>query len=300
MEKDGVLNHLMFHKALISDNEEDGRIDRYLRIMNEMENGLIIGIRDPMEKSIATIFELVIEQKFDPWDINIAEFTKMYLKRVKKEDHVNFVTAGRLILMAWSVLKLQSDRLLLEAQPPVPEERQDWMDEMDIYDSPEDFDFTNSVVRNETAPIQEIMRTPPSRPVTLIELVNAFDDALSDASKVRKRDDNAKRIKAPNFHQNVHKENLNEDLELTWNRILGFNGKAIPIHNIWMSDKWDRVTVFVAVMFLARMNKVKLWQRNFPYGEIFVKCLNHSKGLSFEELILINAEKKSMEEEVEA
>lgn len=298
MDTASILNHLIFHKSLIHENGTEQRIERYLRIIEDMESGLIIGIKDPLERTIATVFELVIEQKFDPWDINISEFTKMYLKRVKKEDYVDFVTAGRLILLAWSVLKLQSDKVLLDTQPPEPAQ-ENWIQEMEIYDSPEDLDFTHSIVSSDMPPIHEIIRKKPSRPVTLIELVNAFDDALKDASRMRLREP-GKRIRAPNFHQNVHKENLNEDLELAWKRILEFNGSAIPLHNLCTNDSWDIVTIFTAVLFLAHMKKIKLWQRNFPRGEIFVKSLDHSKELSFTELMGDETEQKLMEEKVEA
>jgi segregation and condensation protein A len=263
MDKASVLNHLMFHKALISENDEDERINRYLQIIENMDYGLVVGIK---------------------WDINIAEFTKMYLARVRKDDYVNFVTAGRLILMAWSVLKLQSEKVLVAAIPPEPVEESDWMDAMDVYDAPEDLDFTHTVMRTNEPPLQEYARNQPTRPVTLMELVNAFDAALQDAATTHRRQTQVK-FKPPNFHVNVHKEDLNEDLELTWNRILQFNGSAIPLHNLCTEDAWDIATVFMAVLFLAKMKKIKLWQRHFPYGEIFVKRANGSTELSLTELV---------------
>lgn len=299
MDNAGVLNHLMFHKALIGENGEDERINRYLKIIENMDYGLVVGIKDPLEKTIATVFELVMEEKFDPWDINIAEFTKMYLKRVKKDDYVNFVTAGRLILMAWSVLKLQSEKVLIEAIPPEPVEETDWMDAMDVYDAPEDLDFTHTVIRTNEPPLQEFTRNQPTRPVTLMELVNAFDAALQDAATIHRRQTPGK-FKPPNFHVNVHKEDLNEDLELTWNRILEFNGNAIPLHNLCTEDAWDIATVFMAVLFLAKLRKVKLWQRNFPYGEIFVKRANGSTELSLTELVKEAGTQMDAGEEVEA
>lgn len=299
MDTADVLNHLLFHKALIDEEGEDERINGYLKIIADMEKGMIIGIKEPWERTIATVFELVMEHKFDPWDINIAEFTKMYLKHVKKEDYVNFVTAGRLVLMAWSVLKLQSEKVLVQAMPPEPQdEPEDWMQSMDIYEAPEDLDFTHTVMSAETPPIQEIARTQPERPVTLIELVDAFNEAMKDAS--RPRHHKSAKIVPPNFHVNVHKEDLNEDLELTWNRILEFNGNAIPLHNLCTNDCWDVVTVFMSVLFLTKMKKIKLWQRNFPYGEIFVKSLNGSKELQMVKLPVAGLEEdpESMEEKV--
>ena len=39
----------------------------------------------------------------------------------------------------------------------------------------------------------------------------------------------------------------------------------------WTSDSWDRVTVFVSVLFLVRFGKLRAWQDDFPSGEIFVE-----------------------------
>ena len=119
-----VLNHLMFHKALTADHESGERITRYLEMVHEIEGGHYLAVRDPMEKAIAAAFELVIAEQFDPWEIDLAAFTKLYLEKVRDDGVVNFVTAGKLVAMAWSILKMQSDGLLARAEPPAS---QDWL-----------------------------------------------------------------------------------------------------------------------------------------------------------------------------
>ncbi|TLZ51200.1 MAG: hypothetical protein E6K18_05685 [Methanobacteriota archaeon] len=100
-----VLNHLMFHKALTADHESGERINQYLQMVHEIEGGHYLAVRDPMEKAIAAAFELVIAEQFDPWDIDLAAFTKLYLEKVRDDGVVNFVTAGKLVAMAWSILR---------------------------------------------------------------------------------------------------------------------------------------------------------------------------------------------------
>ncbi|MCK4445238.1 MAG: hypothetical protein KAW09_11885, partial [Thermoplasmata archaeon] len=141
---EAVLNHLLFHKSIISEDDDSDRIDRYLHMVEEIDKGMHIVVEDPFEKSIAAAFELVIEHMFDPWDINLREFTRMYLKQVKKEGYVNFVVAGKLVLMAWSILKLQSEEVLVWAEPPKQEEEcyfSDWELDSTLYQEPEDLDF---------------------------------------------------------------------------------------------------------------------------------------------------------------
>ena len=273
-----VLNHLMFHKALLNDHEAGERINRYLQMVQEIEHGHYLAVRDPMEKAIAAAFELVIEQGFDPWEIDLAAFTKLYLEKVRDDGVVNFVTAGKLVAMAWTILKLQSDELLGKAEPPKPEDFYfaDWDLGLDVYDSPEQFDYTQAVLQGRV-PLQEAIRREGKRAVTLVELVQAFDEARVEAARqfelAALREKN--RPTAPkDFGNKVHGEDLNEDLALTWSRIVNHNGGPIPLALLGNRDAWERVTVFTAVLFLAKMEKVALAQEDFPFGEIFVKRLS--------------------------
>ena len=287
---EAVLNHLLFHKALISEQENGERIAKYLQMIEEINNGMHIACRDPVEKSLAAAFELVIESKFDPWDINLVEFTKMYLKKVRSDGDVNFIVAGRLILMAWSILKLQSDEVLEDATPQLPAEEcffSDWDVPPEFYQAPEDLDYTNVIMHTGANPLKQAVRRHPERKVTLIELVDAFDEARRE-SEYRAKIESLRVANVEQeveFHSNVHKENLTEDMMLTWARIRQFNGKAIPLHNLWDNDVWDRVTVFVSVLFLCMMQKVTLWQRRMPHGEIFVKSLAGEEMLTREDVV---------------
>lgn len=276
---EAVLNHLLFHKALISERESGGRIAKYLGMIDEINSGMHIAVRDPMEKSLAAAFELVIENQFDPWDINLVEFTRMYLKKVKSDGGVNFVVAGRLVLMAWSILKLQSDEVLEDAEPQLQTEDcffSDWEIPPDFYQAPEDLDYTNAVLNTGSNPLNRAIRRQPRRKVTLIELADAFDEARKEAelrAKIHSQRQPATEEKEVDLRSKVHKENLTEDMIVTWSRIRKFNGNAIPLHDLCNGDVWDRVTVFVSVLFLCMMQKVDLWQKRMPHGEVFVKSL---------------------------
>ena len=72
-----VLNHLLFHKALISENNGAERISRYVSMLGEIDQGMHVALRDPFEKAVAAAFELVIEKQLDPWDLDLAQFTRM-------------------------------------------------------------------------------------------------------------------------------------------------------------------------------------------------------------------------------
>ena len=286
-----VLNHLLFHKSLISEEDGGERINRYLSMLNEIDQGQHVAVRDPFEKSVVATFELVLEKQLDPWEIDLVEFTKLFLDKVRKDGVVNFVTAGKLVFLAWSILKLQSDKVLLAAQPPEAEAPGDGWD-LDLYRDPEDVDYNHLILDNAKMPLSEAIRREGRRAVTLMELMDAFDEARREAEiqvQLNALREQAIKRFAPNFHQKVHGEDLTEDIGLTWGRLSQFNGDPIPLRSLVAGSVWDEVTVFMALLFLAQLQKVKLWQKEFPHGEIYVKRLSTEETIATEELLAIPA-----------
>ena len=285
---DAVLNHLLFHKSLISEQDAGERISSYMAMVQEIDQGHYLAVRDPVEKCIAAAFELVLEKQLNPWDINLAQFTRMYMEKVKDDGYVNFVTAGKLVSMAWSILKMQSEQVLSSAQPPQEEFAfADWNLDSMSYCEQGDFDFTQSVIGGRTVPLQEAIRREGKRAVTLMELMDAFDEAKVEAERhlqlVAMRE-KARNIRLEIPVGRIHSEDLFEDLDSTWTRITNFNGSPIPISDLWNGDAYDKVTIFTSVLFLANLQKIRLWQKKLPYGEIFVQRLTEEKELAAEEM----------------
>jgi len=292
---EAILNHLLFHKALISEENGGEKISSYMNMVQEIEQGHYIAVRDPFEKSIAAAFELVLEKQMNPWDINLAEFTKMYMEKVKDDGYVNFVTAGKLVFMAWSILKMQSDEVLTAAEPPGEEFLfADWDLNLGFYEDAGDIDYNQIVLKGETKPLQEAIRRPGKRAVTLIELMSAFDEAKEEAERhlelmaLRER---ASNIRAVIPRRNIHSDDLMEDLSSTWSRISEFDGAPIPLVDIYDGDIWDRITVFTSILFLANLQKIKIWQKKLPYGEILIQRLVEEDELTTEELSAITGTK---------
>jgi len=286
-----ILNHLLFHKALISETEGGERINRYLAMLNEIDQGMHVAVRDPFEKSVVAAFELALERRLDPWEINLVPFTKLFLDKVKKDGSVNFVTAGKLVFLAWSILKMQSDKVLLDAMPPEPPADVGGWD-LDMFRDPADLDYNQVVLAGTATPLTEAIRREGRRAVTLMELMDAFDEARRESEiqlQLNALREQAIRKFAPNFHRKVHGEDLTDDIALTWHRLAQFNGEPIPLRQLTAGDVWDEVTVFMSLLFLAHLEKVKLWQKELPYGEIYVKRLSMTAELPMEELLAIPA-----------
>jgi segregation and condensation protein A len=166
---EGVLEHLLFHKAMIDDDAGSDKVDRYLKVLGD--TGSQVLQRDPLDRSIEMVFELVLSNDLDPWDIDLMRFTQLYAEKVRDQE-VNFVLAGKLMLMAWSILRMQSERVLSNSEVPVLE----CYDTEDVEMFPSDQPRTVLRMPDEIE-LDEVVRHRGSRPVTLFELLDAFEEA---------------------------------------------------------------------------------------------------------------------------
>ena len=289
MSEQQLVNHLLFHKALIDEHDGSERINDYIRLVKERGQGHHVGIEDPFDRSISLAFELVLDQGMDPWAIDLVRFTGLYMDRVKKGEQIDLITAGKLLHMAWSILRMQSEKLRESAEPPVlpdPEPVDPWAD-IDTTWAEEDPDqaYNERVLQaNPDDVLDEKVRHKGDRKVTLMELVEALEEARREADLraqlVEKRETEKahrsalRRGKAENA---AHKEDPESDIREVWERILGQNGLPIPITSIQERSRDDMVKTLVSILFLARANKIRIWQDNFPYGMIYVQNPNAAK-----------------------
>ena len=281
MTEKEMVRHLLFHKAIHSEDGSTARIDEYVRMLRERGEGTHVAFADPFDRSIALAFELVLEQGMDPWHIDLVRFTALYLERVREGAEIDLITAGKLLHMAWSILKLQSAQVRQNAEPPPePEpEAPSWEDiPLDAVDDP-DAAFTDRILApGEDAPLDEKVRHKGDRKVTLMELVDALEEARREA-EVRKAILEARETEKANRRAKrkgraedaAHKDDQEGDIAEVWERILGKNGVPIPITDIQAKSREDMVKTLVSILFLARANRIRVWQENFPYGMIFIQ-----------------------------
>lgn len=270
-----VLNHLLFYKSLISENDE--KIDHYLELVEKLDGGNFISIQNPFDRALAAIFELVIEHALDPWNIDLVEFAKMYHEKIKESEDIDFITAGRIILMAWAILHIQSENLRIKAEPQEPQPEEDLS--IDLFSTPEEMDYTNIVLNAQELPIQPLALHPSSRPVTLMELVNAFDEARVEAER-RLHLEEIRKENVQKFQSirpiKVHEESIEKDISELWPKIEQKKGRFTFSSLLnGCRSKSLIVGMFVALLHLAKMNRIRIWQDKIPYGEIYIEVLNN-------------------------
>jgi segregation and condensation protein A len=111
------------------------------------------------------------------------------------------------------------------------------------------------------------------RPVSLVELLDAFEEARADAEIAEARAKIREQMTKSDqkYDPRNHSEDLEKDVEMVWSRIMKCGNGPIVIDDIFSGGKEDRVTVFISLLFLARNGKIALWQEDLPYGQIFME-----------------------------
>ncbi len=256
--------HLLFHKALIDDNVASEKIDRYLNILNEAPD--CERMQDPIDESIRTVFRLVLEQDFDPWSIDLREFVRTYTNKVNSSNKFDIMVAGKLILMAWKVLRMQTDATKMES-----DRNDDYYEFEEIEEEIADYEPTLYVPG---ISLRETYARTPQRPVTMMELLDAFEEAREEiiASVERERVRQELRAKEPKvFDNKAHKEVSESDVEVVWQRIQRIGTGAFSITELFVPNIDDNITVFLSVLQLVRDGKLSIWQNELPYGDIMVE-----------------------------
>jgi len=279
---DDVINHLLFHKSLIDENDDAKRINYYVDMLQKANQGGHISIENPFDRSISIAFELVMRHQLNPWDIDLVNFSTMYLKRAK-EEKIDLMAAGRMIYMAWKVLKLQSNDLVVSMEV-VDEENEEPFGWGDIptgtwTESDDGYSYTNLVMKMPEPPLDEPIRRNAKRKVTLIELLDAFDQARIDSEEYQliERERQAEKLRLSEKARKrmvgtAHEDHVEDDVEFVWEKIKSFHGKTMSIFDLCETrGREEIIKTFMSVLFLAYDNKIRVYQKQFPYGKIYIK-----------------------------
>ena len=288
MELDNdVINHLLFHKALIDETNDMTRINQYLELAKAAVTGESAAIEDPFDRSVYLAFDLVLNQNMNPWDIDLVGFSSMYLKRAKKEK-IDLMAAGRIIYMAWKVLRMQSDHLVvnMETKEEVVEQGFGWEDipTATWLANDDEYSYTNLLMKMPQSPLEEPLRRDSTRKVTLIELLSAFDEVRKESEQYQLLDQlrTEERIQLEQkarkaMKGSAHEDHLEEDVASIWERICQFPKKSMNFTELCQVDSAEeRIKTFISILFLAYEKKIIVHQQKFPYGEIFIKTIGYT------------------------
>ena len=287
-----------------TDLETSRYLDRLVELatLEQAEHQFLI---DPFDRSVALVLQLFQSSDLDPWDVDLSSFLVMFNERIKESENIDLPTCGRLVRMAWCILRGQASTLLERQERAFDFEEEDvwefdggWESEFDDAD----YNFSVGVLTgaaDESLPqmFEGRIHRDESRPVTLGELLLGLQDAGRLAAEQRLREEIAKERREANararerFSGSLHVEDLEGDLQRTWESLKARSkgaGKPIVlqdlVHDISSKsmesgiDKEEaeaeaQVTALVSALFLTNRGYVDLKQEKGRNGKITLKDL---------------------------
>ena len=137
-----------------SDLETSRYLDRLLELatLEEAEHQFLI---DPFDRSVALVFQLFNTSDLDPWDVDLSSFLEMFNKRIENTGNIDLPTCGKLVRMAWTILKGQASTLIERQEKSLQYQEDDVWEfeggwETDLDD--EDYIFTGGVLSGAADP----------------------------------------------------------------------------------------------------------------------------------------------------
>ena len=287
-----------------ADLETSRYLDRLVELatLEEAEHQFLI---DPFDRSVALVLQLFQSSDLDPWDVDLSSFLEMFNERIKESENIDLPTCGRLVRMAWCILRGQASTLLERQEHAFDFEEEEvwdfdggWESEFDDAD----YNFSLGVLTgaaDEALPqmFEGRIHRDESRPVTLGELLMGLQDAGRLAAEQRLREEIAKERREANtrarerFSGSLHIEDLEGDLQRTWESLKIRSrgaGKPIGLGDLVEdissksvesgipkeeAEAEAQVTALVSALFLTNRGYVDLKQENGRNGKITLKDL---------------------------
>jgi len=220
----------------------------------------------------AIIYDLINTEQLDPWDIDLVILTKKYLERVKMLEEANFFVSSKVLLAASLLLRIKSEILLNKYLKS--------LDEI-LFGKKEKVEKLKTEVNVGEVP-ELFLKTPLPRyrKVSLQELVNALEKAISTENR---------RIKKEIIEKQVRYEtdivlpkrtiNIKEKIRSIYAKIItSFKKKQTKISysELTNNDKEEKKVCFLPILHLDNQHKVFLEQEKH-LDEIYVWIYKYYK-----------------------
>ncbi|MFW5865657.1 MAG: segregation/condensation protein A [Nanoarchaeota archaeon] len=228
------------------------------------------------------MYNLVQEEGMDPWDINVTKLSTRFLDLMNTLKEADFRIGGKIVLAASLLLKIKSDRLLIDDLKNLDnlingvtgDETEELLDDGDFFEFEQsDLDkFLND--GNKIVP-----RTPQprERKVSVFDLVDALEQALESDGKrkqqiLRNARPQQEQMQAPKktFDLNEKMQTLQKSLKKMF---LKKTTKVYFTDLLSSKEKQDQVFTFLPLLHLENQRKIELLQENH-FGPIEVNINN--------------------------
>ncbi len=234
------------------DDQKDGVV-----IEKIMENEVTPEIENQRSEVILKVLEIVDRYGLDPWNIDLQNFTSIFLDEVN-EYFRNFPVAGKIVYFAWINIRNKSELLLPKEEEPI--EPEGLLDDGSITETQDNF----------TPEVSMGYIPSGKRNVTVDDIVEAIRNTPLNILRTTVR-------KAKNFifQENSHPEDFQVIIGEIWKRMIEVRKDHFTMESISKKSLDDFINLFQSSLFLSFYGRIELNQE-VPYGNIWIKVLRKS------------------------
>lgn len=229
------------------------------------------------------IYDLIKTGEMDPWDIDISLLSQRYMEIVKKMQEANLFLSGKVILASAILLKIKSEKLLVEGIGGLD----------NLMFPPENVESLDDFIHEKQHLLLEnprlTIKTPQARKkkISVNDLISALEKALEVNERRILR--HAERDEVPDIKIPEKKIDIGELMATIFSKIKFFFTKqrSVTFTELVNSErKEDKIMAFIPLLHLSNESKIDLEQKE-PFGEINIILMNesHQKDLNKQETV---------------
>jgi segregation and condensation protein A len=236
----------------------------------------------PPADGIEILVSMAKTGQIDPWNVDIVAVADQYLKAVAELRESDLKITGKTVLYLAILLRMKSDMLAgRDYLDPPPEFEPEPFDE-DLLEEPKarrnnvlQFRSLDEAIRRRTS-----VKQPRIRPVTLNDLIaelKKYED-LEKRRSLRERVERSDNRRVADFShftsddiEELAHEEFHEDVILQLREVLErilIHQEQVSLTELTEAGGVDKVTAFLALLFLSARGAVDLHQESF-YSELY-------------------------------
>jgi segregation and condensation protein A len=220
------------------------------------------------------IYDLVNTEQLDPWNIDLAKLANKYLEKIKELEETNFFVSSKVLLAASILLRLKSEILLYKYIKSV--------DEILFGRKDENKKVAERIIidANELPLLYPKTPLPRYRKVSLQELMNALDQAMStETRRIKKETSRLIQEKSADIVLPKTKISVKDRIRVIYAKMLTHFKKKnakMSYTDLAGMDKEERIACFLPCLHLENQQKVFLEQEKH-FAEIYLWLYGHYK-----------------------
>lgn len=222
------------------------------------------------------IYDVIKQEGMDPWDIDVSKLAKSFLTTLNKLKETDFRIGGKMVLTSSLLLKIKSDKLLLDDIAGLDNLINGFEEEEYLEDG---FEFEQTDINQFLNGQRQIVpRTPQprERKVSVFDLVDALESALETDIKRQRVLSNVKldeeEISIPT--KSFDLTSAMNGLQLSLKKLLTKSKSKVLFTDLLPSnEKSDVVFTFLPLLHLETQRKINLNQE-IHFGPIEVEIFN--------------------------